>query len=237
MRAEVAIASIIVLAGILASGQAVKQGLEDPPPSPKVVDPATTRCADAYEPVAGGTRRLDIAVVGDLVTSWTPPDDPATSWATYVTGNGVRLTRSWVDRDAEVSDLAAQVRPSDADVLVVLAGTNDLDHGSPGDEVELGLTHLVAAAGVEHVLISSIPPVEDLPQKTADFNELLARIAYRHDWSFVDAGSAVVRADCRYRTRLSPDGIRPSPEGARIIGEAVRGVLTSRAEFAAPPAR
>ncbi len=234
MRAEVVIASVIVVSGVLASGQAVKEGLKDPPPPPKVVDPASTRCADAYEPAVGANRSMDIAVVGDLVTSWTPPDDRATSWATYVTGHGVRLTRSWVDRDAQVRDLAALVDPSDADVLVVLAGTNDVDHVSAGDEVELGLTRIVAAAGVDRVLISSIPPIDDQPQKTADFNELLAKIAYRHDWSFVDAGSTVVRADCRYRKGLSSDGVRPTAEGARIIGEAVRGVLTTRTDLAPP---
>ncbi len=122
--------------------------------------------------------------------------------------------------------------PTDADVLVVLAGRTTSTTCSAGDEVELGLTRIVAAAGVDRVLISSIPPIDDQPQKTADFNELLAKIAYRHDWSFVDAGSAVVRADCRYRKGLSSDGVRPSAEGARIIGEAVRGVLTTRTDLA-----
>jgi len=232
MRAEVVIASVIVVSGVLASGQAVKEGLKDPPPPAEVVDPASTRCAGVYEPVVGGDRRMDIAVVGDRVTAAGPPDDPATSWATYVTGHGVRVTQSWVDRDARVRDLADEVGPSDADVLVVLAGTNDLDFGTVTDELELSLARLVEAAGADRVLVSSVPPIDGQPQKTADYNELLARIAYRHDWSFVDAGASVVRPDCRYRTGLTTDGTRPSVEGARAIGEAIRGVLTTRVDLA-----
>ena len=232
MKADAVIASVIVVTGLLASGQAVRQGLEDPPPPPEVVDPASSRCADAYDPAAGDDRRMDIAVVGDRVTAWRSPDDRATSWATYATGRGVRLTDAWVSRDSRVRDLAGKVRPTDADVLVVLAGTNDLDFGAAPDEIELGLTRIAAAARVDDVLISSIPPIDDQPQKTADFNVLLSKIAYRHDWSFVDAGSSVAQDDCQFRQGLSTDGVRPTAEGARIIGEAVRGVLTTRADLA-----
>ena len=175
---------------------------------------------------------MDVAVVGDLVTSWRPPDDRSTSWVTYASGHGVRITQSWVDRDARVRDLAREVGPSDADVLVVLTGTNDLDLGPVPDEIELAMTRLVDISGIDKVLISSIPPVDHQAQRTADFNELLARIAYRHDWSFVDAGSTVVAANCTYRKGLSDDDVRPSPEGARIIGEAVRGALTTRTDLA-----
>jgi lysophospholipase L1-like esterase len=175
---------------------------------------------------------MTIAVVGDRVTSWRPPDDRETSWASYVIGDGVRLSRSWVDRDARARDLADEVDRSDADVLVVLVGTNDLTLGAAPDDIELGLTRIAAAAGVDDVLVSSIPPIDHLAQKTADYNVLLSRIAYRHGWSFVDAGASVVRPDCTYRHDLTTDGIRPSAEGARTIGEAIRAVLTSRADLA-----
>lgn len=227
MRAEVVIASVIALAGLLAAGQAVSRGLEDPPPPPEVVDPASTRCADAYEPLPGRERRLDITVVGDRVTA----APAASSWMTYVSGHGVRVTSSFVDGDARARDLVSLVEPSEADVLVVAVGTNDLDYGPVGDEIELSLQRIAERVGVPEVLISSIPPVSGQPQKTADYNDLLARIAYRHDWSFVDAGSVVVADDCRYRKGLGDDEGRPTAEGARLIGEAVRGVLTTRRDL------
>ena len=232
MRAEIVIASVIAVSGLLAAGQAIHRGLQDPPPPPAVADPASTRCAGHYEAVEGGTRRMTIAVVGDRVTAWQPPDERATSWASYAAGHGVRIVDFWAERDARVRDLTAVVTPSDADVLVILAGTNDLDHAASADEVELGMQRIAETAGTDDVLVSSIPPVEGQPQKTADFNELLARIAYRHDWSFVDAGSTVVAKNCTYRKDMSDDGIRPTAEGARLIGEAVRGVLTTRPALA-----
>jgi hypothetical protein len=65
-------------------------------------------------------------------------------------------------------------------------------------------------------------------------NEFLSRVAYRHGWSFVDAGSAVQGKDCRYRSGMSSDGIHPTPEGARRIGDAIRAALTGRLEFTRP---
>jgi lysophospholipase L1-like esterase len=232
VRGEVVVASVIALSGLLAAGQAIKEGLKDPPPPEKPFDRSTIRCVDSYEPTVSGHRAVRVAVLGDAVTAWRPPDHPATSWVTYARGNGVRVAQDWVDPDATVQKLSTRVTATRADVLVVLAGTNDLRADTANDQVELGLQRAVERAGVDKVLISSIPPVPYLTQETADFNELLARIAYRHDWSFVDAGTTVVDDNCSFSSGMRGPGARPSAEGARRIGSAVQGALTTRTDLA-----
>jgi lysophospholipase L1-like esterase len=148
-----------------------------------------------------------------------------------VPADGVSVEDSTIDPDARVRDLAAEAGPSTADVLVVLAGSNDVAFATSNDDVELALQRLVDRTQVPRVLLASIPPGARQPQKTADFNDLLSRIAYRHDWSFVNASADLVARDCAYRPRMTLDGVRPSEAGAKAIAEAVRGALTTRTDL------
>jgi hypothetical protein len=146
----------------------------------------------------------------------------------------VHFAGGYAKAGARAEILADRVRPVDADVLVIMAGTTDLRLGPANDDTELALQRIANRAGASHVLISSIPPVRGQIEAIAQFNDWLARVAYRHGWSFVDAGGAVRTPDCRYRPGLSVNGLRPNAEGARLIGEAVRSALTGRQEFTSP---
>ena len=225
MKADVIVISVIALSGLLAAGQAVSRSLDSPP----LVK--TSRCAP-YVPAAPADREITFAAVGDRVTDWRG-SRRETSWVTYADQGSVEWVGGQARSSARIQDLPGRVNPVKADVLVILAGTNDVVVAYTNDQVELNLQRIVEKSGVENVLLSSIPPVDSARKQTADFNEFLARVAYRHDWSFVDAGSAVRVRTCEFREGLTADGIDPTPAGARLIGDAIRGVLTTRTAFVA----
>lgn len=236
MRADVVIASVIAIAGAMAIGQAVSEGLTDPPaqnvgrskgePTPPVLC-ATHRSMPAKD------RAISFAAVGDTVTAWrTSKGMNPQSWVTYAAGSNTRLAGGFARPGIGTERISLGVKPVEADVLVLMTGTNDLMFPFAYDNVERSLQRTVDTVGIDRVLVSSIPPVDAYPAKTKEFNEYLARIAYRHDWSFVDAGSTVRGSNCRYRPGLTSDGIVPTREGARLIGEAIRSALTTRQELA-----
>jgi hypothetical protein len=228
VRAEGVVAAVIAVAGVMAVTQAVMDGLADSPPPPGHSCPI-------YEPGLQHDTKISFAAVGDTVTDWRAPTGTSpTSWVTYAGTTPVQFEGGYAQVGARAEILAAHTRPVDAEVLVMMVGTTDVRLGSANDDTELALQRIANRAGASHVLISSIPPVRGQIEATAQFNEWLARVAYRHGWSFVDAGGAVRTANCRFRPGLSINGVRPNAEGARLIGEAVRSALTGRPEFAQP---
>jgi hypothetical protein len=150
---------------------------------------------------------------------------------TYLDGDGVTVSRTWIDPEADLTDLAGEVTRTRADVLVVLAGSMDVRASTSRDQVELALQRIVDRTGARRVLVSSIPPVPRNAQQTADFNDYLARVAYQHDWSFVNAGATVVKDDCEYEPALGGPGPRLTHQGASVVGRSIRGILTTRTDL------
>jgi hypothetical protein len=231
VKAQVAVAVVITLAGVMAITQAVVDGLADPPPQ---APPPGLSCAP-YEPGLQHDAKISFAAVGDVLTDWQAPEGSSpTSWVAYAGTAPVRFAGGYAQAGLDAAVLAGRVQPVNADVLVILTGVTDLRFGSANDSIELGLQRIASRVGAEHVLLSSIPPVRGQIEATVQFNDWLARVAYRHGWSFVDAGGAVRTPDCKYRPGLSIHGLRPNAEGARLIGEAIRSALTGRPEFLRP---
>lgn len=232
MRSDIAISAAIALAGVMAIGQAVNEGLAGTPHA--VVVQSRPTCPALLQPLQH-ERKISFAAVGDTVTDWgSHADTDPASWVTYVRGGGVRFAGGYAHAATNVQGLAAHAPRLHVDVLVIMAGTTDLRYSNPRDQVELGLQRIVDGVGADHVLLSSIPPVRGQVDSTLSFNDFLSRVAYRHGWSFVDAGNAARGKNCEYRRGLSTDGVRPTAEGARLIGDAIRSALTGRAEFASP---
>lgn len=228
-KADVVIAVVIALAGAVAIGQAVSDGAATNATKGQVTNPAVLeRCSSPpLVPKADARANVTFAAVGDTVTDWKSRKSlAATSWVTYADTGNVELVGGWAKEGVGTERISLAAKPTDADVAVILTGTNDLMFPFVYDNVELSLQKTVDKLGTDKVLLSSVPPVDAEPAKTAKFNAWLARVAYRHDWAFVDAGSAVRSGRCKYRKGMTTDGVRPTPEGARLIGEAIHSALT-----------
>ncbi|MGR0220120.1 SGNH/GDSL hydrolase family protein [Agromyces sp. ZXT2-6] len=170
------------------------------------------------------------AAVGDSITDADSPDYPAgdfgaASWATYVVADGFAFAGGWAEWGATTEQMADAVGPIEADVLVVLAGTNDVAFGFPFGESAANLERIVDVVGIEDVVVVSIPPMDAFPDGVEDYNERLDDLADDRGWRFVDASAGLRTTDGSYREGMSSDGLHPSPDGARVLGEAIAAEL------------
>lgn len=170
------------------------------------------------------------AAVGDSITDADSPDFAAgdigaASWATYVVDDGFAFAGGWVDWGATTGLMADSVGPIEADVLVVLAGTNDVAFRIPFEESAANLDRIVEVVGIEDVVVVSIPPFETLPAGAEAYNERLHGLATDRGWRFVDASAGLRTADGRFAEGMSSDGLHPSVEGARVLGAAIATAL------------
>ncbi|MBM7831644.1 lysophospholipase L1-like esterase [Agromyces cerinus] len=170
------------------------------------------------------------AAVGDSITDADSADFAAgdlgdASWARYVVDDGFAFAGGWAEWAATTAMMADSVGPVDADVLVVLAGTNDVAFGIPFEDSAANLDRIVEVVGIEEVVVVSIPPMDALPAGAEAYNERLDGLATEQGWRFVDASAGLRTADGRYGEGMSLDGLHPSAEGARVLGEAIATAL------------
>jgi lysophospholipase L1-like esterase len=207
----------------IAAATGLIAGCSAAPPSAATAPPEASAVADH------GT----FAAVGDSITDADSPDFAAgdlgpASWATYVVDDGFEFAGGWAEWGATTELMAESVAPLEADALVVLAGTNDLAFGIPFEQSATNLDRVVDTVGIEEVLVVSIPPLEALPGSAETYNERLEELAGDRGWRFVDASAGLRTADGRYADGMSSDGLHPSADGARVLGEAIAAALRER---------
>ena len=138
----------------------------------------------------------------------------------------VRFTRDVID-----------VQP---DVVVVLAGVNDIYQGRTAESVERELEAMYDAARAAHipVVAATIIPYNTA---TADQNERMRAVnawvkdyAEHHALAFCDTRGAVTAAGAPDRLVSSPDNLHPSPEGYRLMALAIEPAIKRALEKAQP---
>ncbi|MEA5456981.1 GDSL-type esterase/lipase family protein [Sinomonas sp. JGH33] len=189
-------------------------------PSPTAAPPSPSASAAPSLPAP-----LRFAAVGDAITLGDSPDFAASragslSWVAYAAGPQLAFAGGWAAAGATTAKIAAGVKSFDVDVLVIMAGTNDVNQGVPFAQTESNLDRIVAKAGVRRVLVSAIPPRNAQAQATADFNAALGKFAQQRGWTFVDAPAGVRDSDV-YAAGMTLDGVRPTKDAAQIMGKAI----------------
>jgi hypothetical protein len=178
-----------------------------------------------------GERVITFAVAGDSLTAWDDqtfpePDgdlDPIT-WTHWVIADGLELAGGYARGYASAQDIADNMVAVDADVLVVMVGTNDT--GVTGTEdVLASIDDIVETAGARAVLISAIPPDDGFASEALLYNLALVEFAAERDWTFVDPW-AEMRVDGVWDEGLSEDGIHPTADAAKeagaVLAQAIR---------------
>ncbi|HIZ38117.1 MAG TPA: SGNH/GDSL hydrolase family protein [Candidatus Ruania gallistercoris] len=178
--------------------------------------------------------QLSIAVVGDSITqasapTFAPGQVSEDSWVSYAVGDPIQLTGGWARWGATTAEMAAAASPVDAEVLVIMAGTNDLAVGTETGQVAADLQRIVEQVGADQVLLCAVPPMDARPEVVPPFNDFLAETAARNGWAWVDP-AAGIREDGTFAPGMSVDGLHPTQAGATQIGAAVREALLT--EFA-----
>ncbi|MFC7406007.1 SGNH/GDSL hydrolase family protein [Georgenia alba] len=170
-----------------------------------------------------------MAAVGDSITEARSPDFAAgdlndLTWVSHAVGDDLELAGGWARGGATTAEMAAHVTPVDADVLVVLGGTNDVWQGLTADghaETLANIRRVVDTVGADEVVLSAIPPLDRMPAAAAALNTSLEDLAHDSGWHWVDA-PAPLREDDRFVPGLARDGVHPTREGAELLGAELR---------------
>lgn len=173
---------------------------------------------------------VSFAAVGDSVTEADSPNVIAGlvgpgSWIKYAAGDGVTYAGGWADGGARSESMAANVKPVKADVLVVLAGTNDFGNNVPFSESAANIITIVKTVGAKRVIVSATPPSDSMPAEGAAYNTELQAFAKGKGWTWVDATAKLRTKDNTYISGLTLDGTHPTAEAARMIGESIRAAI------------
>jgi lysophospholipase L1-like esterase len=182
---------------------------------------------------------LHVAVVGDSITEadsgdFDDADIGPDSWASFTDGDGVQVLGGWAHAGATSTDMLAglvdRLRaagvPDPPDVLVIMAGNNDVDAGVAFDVVARNLVAIAAIVGAPRVVLSTIAPEDEVADQVADFNARLPALAGREGWQLVDPMGGVSDGRGHYLPGMSDDGVHPTAEGARLIGAALHAAVT-----------
>ncbi|WP_344796578.1 SGNH/GDSL hydrolase family protein [Frondihabitans peucedani] len=223
-----------LVGGLLAASLAVVAGCSAAPRSePEAV--ADTHVAVPTEQAAPqgalGTPAdpVRVAVVGDSLTagggrmlSWGLTPD---TWISYAKGDGVDYVGGWAKGGTTVQEQAAHVRPiSDVDVLVLMAGTNDVRLHIGFAEAAASYDSIVSTIHAKHVIVGAIPPYDRDPRAAAVYEQQLRRYVATKGWDFVDPWG-FARDGLRYRAGISVDGIHPVTAGYQRLGENYRAAI------------
>lgn len=200
---------LLVIAASAAIASSV--GCSATPPMAPVTSSATSK------PVA-------FAAVGDSITEANSSDFLAgeigsRSWVSHV-GPGATFAGGWALSGARSGAMAENARAVEADVLVILAGTNDVFNDVPFEQSAGNLVRVTEKVGAEKVLVSAIPPIDSDPELSTRFNQQLKQFAVSRGWVFVDPMTGI-REDDRFAAGMTTDGVHPTEAAAQVIGAAL----------------
>ena len=137
--------------------------------------------------------------------------------------DGLELAGGYARGFATARDIADSMVAVDADVLVVMVGTNDTGVTDP-DACSPRSTTSSRPAGARSVLISAIPPDDGFAADALVYNLALVEHAADRGWAFVDPWAAM-RVDGVWQDGLSIDGIHPTADAAKAAGEIISGAI------------
>lgn len=192
---------------------------------------------------------VTIVALGDSTTAGTPGfrspleaplqgvGDPESQYAYWlrrvhadwrVMNHGINGERSDQIRARFTRDVI-EVNP---DLVVIIAGVNDIFQGRSGEAVQQELWQMYEAARAAAILVvaGSIIPfntatAEQNAQMHAVNTWIRTATTERTRMAFCDTRAAVAAPDDPDRLAASPDGLHPSPEGYRLMAMALEPVI------------
>ncbi|SNS00759.1 Lysophospholipase L1 [Geodermatophilus pulveris] len=210
-------AAVVLLTPVAGCGPEADAARPAPPAAPTAAPVATTA---APEPEAAPSR---FAVVGDSITaggaviSGARADGPASWVPAAAEAAGLAFTGGWAVPGATTEDALAAVVPADADLLVVMLGTNDVLRDRPWEESAADLTAIAAAAGERPVAVVTIAPSDPRPDARRAYNAALATLALERGWVLVDPWGDVASGD-RFVPGTTTDGTHLTDAAAQLVG-------------------
>lgn len=115
-------------------------------------------------------------------------------------------------------------QPVEADVLIVLAGTNDLNQNMAPETVPSKVEAIALSVGAPTVIVLAAPPFDRLAGTgwVEGLNAGLEQMAYRHDWGYIDPWIHYRAPGGTWEQGASnPDGIHPTRLTALMAGRII----------------
>lgn len=176
------------------------------------------------------THRIRFGAIGDSITAATDRLGLPTHWtwvSTAATG-GLTDVGGYRHYGDTTSDILRHVTPlPDADVVVVMAGTNDAPvDDRPNPRTLSNITAIFEKVGSPRSILSAVAPRDDdLAAVTLRLNAEFRDLARRSGWRWVDPWTTVRTSSGHWRPTTSVDGIHPTPATGRIAGEEIRKAI------------
>ena len=211
---------------------------------------ALTGCAQqhttttiAVEPVIAKTithlavTPVTFAAAGDSITDWAFRPNPSLplTWVNYATSNKVTFTQQgWAKGGAKLAEIDANTTPVTADVLVILAGTNDMAGprwATPIAARSASLVDIVVKSHARRVLIVASPPrniagpLGGDPAWVAAWTAEERRLAAGNGWSFIDPWVFLRASDGQYLPGMTVEGVHPSAAAQQHLAVELRAAI------------
>lgn len=212
---------------VLVASVAAATGCASTPP------PVSDQVQSAYESgrsLKTAEATIRVGAVGDSTTEGSAPDfnrgrTGPLSWPNSLPA-GLGFAGGWAKGGASTQLMRDSVTPIDADVVVIMAGTNDGGRIS-FEESAANLKEIVAKVGVQRLIVSSIAPRDADPVMASSYNQKLEPFVKAQGWEYVDAWAGVRTAANQYAPGMSHDGVHPGQEAVDSVSQAIAAAIKS----------
>ena len=186
------------------------------------------------------TAPVKFAVLGDSIShggaSYIPAGQLSCQWETYSDVPIKNLARSGDTTQDMLNRFDNDVLPFKPQVLIIMAGVNDIRAGATADAViknlealrDKCLTHEITPV---FCTVTSMNPaiinLRGIPLTDGDWREAREQINFwiKTTPYFIDVATPLTDEFGYLRAELTPDGLHPALRGKKIIGEAVGNYL------------
>ncbi|HEV7187283.1 MAG TPA: SGNH/GDSL hydrolase family protein [Blastococcus sp.] len=180
------------------------------------------------------TGRSRVVVVGDSITEAHSPDFDGgeigpDSWAAEANELGATVVGGWAHAGATTADMIAGLQHGSipaGDVLVVMAGNNDVDRHVPVAAIEDNLRLIAALVPGRRVVLSTLAPEDAVAPAVQAVNSRLPALARAEGWTLLDPMTAIRAPDGKYLPGMTVDGVHPTQRAAHLIALALQPALT-----------
>lgn len=196
-----------------------------------------SRHAGFLREIQAGHGDFDLVLIGDSITDWWPAKGPDSyaellSWKPLNLGVSSEGTEHVLYRitNGELDGLHPKV-------VMIMIGTNNLGHSAKEQPAwtAAGVAKIVETVrakcpGAKILLMAIFPrsskPEDEIRQRVAATNRLLAPLADGKNVFFMDITDRFVNGDGSLRMDLMPDALHPNAEGYRLWIAAVKPKIT-----------
>lgn len=192
-----------------------------PTPTPVVVAPPVV----TPPPVTFASEGDSISALADNagnIIRWSWVRDAAVA-------GGVKYIGVYMRAGATTAELVRNAKPTLANVMVVMGGTNDVSTGVPTSSTLNNIAAVFGHTGGKVKILSAVAPRNIYPAQTLTLNYWLRQLAKQHGYVFIDPWVSVRNANGTWKAGANSDSTHPSVATGQIVGEILRAAMVQYA--------